>query len=970
MTTLRQTEPSANNALGAILRRMLPSCAVHSETTRAISDHPGLQPDILITAIDRAPVVVEAEYMPAYTAEDEAKARLGLRLTDGGKRIEAAIALRYPADVANALDLYGAIRSARLEYAVFYEEDDTRFPASGWISGGVSDLADLIRLVSVSESEVDDATDILEQGIDSAVAVLNDVGRLRPRITQEIERLLGMPDPAAARRMACAIIANALIFHERIAGMRADADVQPLNLLWKTAADNPRSKISAAWDDILENINYWAIFAIARDIVNQLPAYYAAQILDRLRDTAESVNAGGAIFAHDLTGRIFQRLIADRKYLATFYTRPESAALLARLAVAKLNGIDWADADAIGKLRVADFTCGTGALLSAVYEQFSIRHEHAGGDSASLHKAMMEDALYGCDVMPSAIHISGATLSGIQPGVGFDLSRLYAMPYGRQADGSIQIGSLELLRSSSVMTLFNMNDPARRTGSRGEETASQVPVEFPDESFDLVIMNPPFTRSTNHGGEHHDVVNPAFAAFGAPAADQTRMGDRLNRLGSDNCYHGNAGLASAFAAVANRKLKPGGVFAFVLPLVAAAGQSWDKFRRMLAEEYAEISVISIAAANVDSISFSADTSLGECLIVARKCAANEPEAERVQFTSLRQRPQDMAQASVVAKAILDNPDIRKIEDGPYGGEPLSLGSEKIGETLDMPQSADGKLSAVRLYDAAVAQTAYSLTQSTLWLPAQPQPLELKMAQLGSVGKLGYVHRDITGPLPRGAFDKIEPSATATYPALWNHNAKKETRIICEPDSQLQARRGMETKAATIWATASRAHLNLEFGFASQALTVAFTEQNSIGGTAWPNVQFADIRFDYAFAVWGNSTLGILAHWWHASLQNPGRGRMTIRSADFFPILDLRALTDAQLATAQEIFDEFRELELQPAYLADADANRALLDRRVVCDMLGFDAAVYEGVRMLAAKWCAEPSVHGGKRRPAGARLVV
>ena len=198
MTTLRQTEPSANNALGAILRRMLPSCAVNSETTRAISDHPGLQPDILVTAIDRAPVVVESEYMPAYTAENEAKERLGLQLADGGKRIEAAIALRYPTDVANASDLDSAIRSARLEYAVFYEEDDTRFPASGWISGGVSDLADLIRLVSVSESDVDNATDILEQGIDSAVAVLNDVGRLRPRITQEIERLLGMPDPAAA----------------------------------------------------------------------------------------------------------------------------------------------------------------------------------------------------------------------------------------------------------------------------------------------------------------------------------------------------------------------------------------------------------------------------------------------------------------------------------------------------------------------------------------------------------------------------------------------------------------------------------------------------------------------------------------------------------------------------------------------------------------------------------------------------
>ena len=33
-------------------------------------------------------------------------------------------------------------------------------------------------------------------------------------------------------------------------------------------------------------------------------------------------------------------------------------------------------------------------------------------------------------------------------------------------------------------------------------------------------------------------------------------------------------------------------------------------------------------------------------------------------------------------------------------------------------------------------------------------------------------------------------------------------------------------------------------------------------------------------------------------------------------------------------------ELKPAYLADADPNRALLDRRVVCDLLGFDEEVY------------------------------
>ncbi len=50
-------------------------------------------------------------------------------------------------------------------------------------------------------------------------------------------------------------------------------------------------------------------------------------------------------------------------------------------------------------------------------------------------------------------------------------------------------------------------------------------------------------------------------------------------------------------------------------------------------------------------------------------------------------------------------------------------------------------------------------------------------------------------------------------------------------------------------------------------------------------------------------------------------------------------------------------------------QRALLDRRVICDLLGFHEDVYRGVRRLAAKWCAEPSVHGGKARPKSAVYV-
>ena len=994
----RHTEPSANNALGNLLQGMLGQAVVRSENTQVIQGHPGLRPDIVITATGRSPVVIESEYLPATTVEDEARSRLGLNVAGGGM-IEAAIGLRYPSEVGDADDLSATLSTAAMDYCVFTKEGDdiARFPESGWRDGSAADLADLVRLVSLPQNAVDQAAGALESGINRAAAILDKLEGVTPAIAH----LLGMDNVPQTRRMACAIIANAMIFHDRIA--RIHPGIKTLKLVCGPEVANPQSETLAAWTEILE-FNYWPVFAISKDILQQLPARDAALILEELENTAGEVNSTGIDNAHDLTGRVFQRLISDRKYLATFYTLPASAALLARLAVAKLKPpppagegatkppppagegatkppppqgegwgggenpgeFDWADPAAIASLRVGDFACGTGALLSAVYGQIAARHESAGGDAAAIHPAMMEEVLYGCDVMPSAIHITGSTLSGVQPEVGFDNSRLYTMPYGRQDDGAVKIGSLELLQSSEVMTLFNTSDPAMRTGSVGEETAAQVNAEIPDGGFDLVIMNPPFTRATNHEGAHASVVNPAFAAFNADKADMDDMGQRLNQLGKGSCYHGNAGIASAFAALAHRKLKPGGVLALVLPLSVAAGVSWQKFRDLLRTDYTDLTVLSIAA-NGRDMAFSSDTGMAECLVIARKARKGVPSEQWTSFTSLLRRPTSFAPAEAIAKNIIANGNLRGIESGPYGGTRLTVGNELVGERLSVP---GGDLwGCVRLLDYSLAQAAYALIDSRLWLPGIADAVDLKVAPLGEVGKLGLVDRDINGPPPRGPFSKVAPSPTATYPCLWNHDAKNETRIICAPDSQLEARLGMEAKAATVWSTASRAHVNREFTFGSQALAAAFTERDSMGGSAWPNVIFDDGRFDYAFAVWGNSTLGLLLYWRHSSRQQSSKARMTVRKADTLPVLDFRALSDEQLATAEGIFDEFRELDLLPAYLADADPNRALLDRRVVCDLLGLDEDTYRAVRRLSAKWCAEPSVHGGKARPKSAQYV-
>ena len=343
-----QTEPNVNNALGILLQGMLSSSQVRSENTRAIAGHPGLKPDILITAPDRSPVVIEAEYMPVATVEPEAKDRLGLEAAESGRVIEAVIALRYPEEIGDAGDLQAALKDARLSYCVFtvaaYDPDPrkqiqriARFPESGWLDGSVEDLADLARLMSVPQLAVLKASTEMEDGIKRVARTLDEAAAARPNIMVAVAKILGMNNVPQTRRMACAIIANAMVFHERIAGMHEG--IKPLRLVCGPDVSDPQRETLDAWARILE-INYWPIFAVGRDILGQLTAAYADRILKTLYVTAGQVTAIGVNNSHDLAGRVFQRLIADRKYLATFYTLPASAALLARLAVAKLEGVD------------------------------------------------------------------------------------------------------------------------------------------------------------------------------------------------------------------------------------------------------------------------------------------------------------------------------------------------------------------------------------------------------------------------------------------------------------------------------------------------------------------------------------------------------------------------------------------------------------------------------------------------------
>lgn len=191
-----------------------------------------------------------------------------------------------------------------------------------------------------------------------------------------------------------------------------------------------------------------------------------------------------------------------------------------------------------------------------------------------------------------------------------------------------------------------------------------------------------------------------------------------------------------------------------------------------------------------------------------------------------------------------------------------------------------------------------MLQLPIWILAErADALARRCVLIGHIAGGGTTHRLVVGPPHPAPFEKSLPSTNSPYPTLWNHNAKNETCIVCEPDSQLIPGPVLKPKPPRFGTPASRVHLNAEFRTNSQPLCVAFTERKMIDGSSWLDFRFARDSYDYAFEVWGNCTLGLLLHWWHSSRQQSGKNRLSVTSAPSMSTLDLRLLSDAQLDSA-------------------------------------------------------------------------
>ncbi len=311
---------------------------------------------------------------------------------------------------------------------------------------------------------------------------------------------------------------------------------------------------------------------------------------------------------------------------------------------------------------------------------------------------------------------------------------------------------------------------------------------------------------------------------------------------------------------------------------------------------------------------------------------------------------------------------------------VAIGESDYGVMLDAPLPESGPWPLVGIRDEELAQVGWNLERGALVPLGQPNlaSVDIAIAPIGQIGGRGPYHADIywdqPDGTPRGPFELIKPavSPAPTYPMLWAHAAKRERRLVVDLDSEgrIKAASGKVTqddlmeKAASVWGTATRAHYNRDLRFNSQSLIVAMTNRPCIGGRAWPSVVFENREHEYAFALWSNSTLGLLLHWWVANKTQSGRGTNTVTSIQQVPTLDVRVLTDEQMASAKTAFEALQERRFLPFDQIDEDPARAELDRRLLEDVLGLPQTLCEAdgpIDLLRRKLAREPQIHGGKQ---------
>ncbi len=819
----------------------------------------------------------------------------------------------YPEAVGMVGILYpGQLRQEEDTHAALEATTDLRW----WLHGSRGTRREDLRIRGGSVAELADQLRILPlelEGVDRVAAAANTVGyaleqaagqigkhaRISRRIADIIASTDQEKDRAAALRIGCLVLFNALAFQDRLAAANEDVPTVSERL------GQGIPGLSQAWREICEKIDYVPVFELAADILDVLgdgPEEVRLPVISPLVKAMEDTRK---LEGHDLSGRLFHTLLTDAKFTGAYYTSVPAATLLSRLVFQDWPlHVDWRDHEFPASLSVADLACGTGTLLMAVASEVERRHTDAGGgNTAELHKAMVEQALHGYDVQLSAVHFAATSLAMLNPDIQFDRMNLYVMPLG--AEGSnISLGSLDFLGGDEAAVQFALSpeetgvatNEAERISGKGSRGAEQgETATLPN--LDLAIMNPPFTRSV--GG------NLLFGSL--PSEERRKLQNELKRRLKSRQASATAGLGAAFVAAASPKLRHGeGRLALVLPATVCTGPSWEQTRTLIERDFT-LDVV-IASHDPSRWNFSDSTDLSEALLIAtRRPETRDSIERRTTFINLWQNPDGVLDAHRMAQAITRTAPSRLEETGTAL---LEIDGRHVGEMVSIPESklVHKKWFGVQFARADVLRSALRLLDDgEVWVPGKGASVNVPLCRLVHLGQVGPDRRDV--------WDGFERTDTVTaYPMIENHDTAQRKGLTATPDKYLaplvKARPGRRLKSVEqLWEKAGGL-LVAERLRLDTARVVAIRSDARVLSNVWWPIRVENELMEKALAVWLNSSLGLLTILSHRTTTEGGWVAMKKGDLEELPVLDLRRIPAPQLQGMADLFDGLAEAEFE------------------------------------------------------------
>lgn len=665
-------------------------------------------------------ISIEASYS-RKDAEEDAKKRIEQGLAD----ITIALWLKTKYRDVSEIELEKAIHSSTFDVKVFvprevagtlisFLEKGVKIKAehaTGWFTD--IDIPTLGTIISnaveflAKEEEVKKLIVKVREKIHDFINTLSsiDTGRqVYNKVYDVLYRLYGLSiaeaeDPEVVFGQAALSILLSATFYEHVRNIHPQ--LKPLrSYLQEHGAIEGLKK---ALEDLLR-IDYKAAVETTLNILDALPPN-AVHGVKNLVELGIEIAQNPSLLRRDFAGRVYHEITGDialQKGFATFYTEVSAAYLLASLAVETILDLDVKDVHRISadeargiisrirSVKVGDLACGSGTLLTASYSillrlatMLKYYYDLEDVDLDGIAKTIIEKSIYGIDALRYASQITALNLALISPG---NISRenVYTIYLGYiPQKGQAWLGSLELLNSAErVGGLLawiegGLKGVAEKVDLEGTEGMFEIPREF-----DLIIMNPPFTRATGRSerfGEERglfgfiadeNVRKELLKAYGR-VRDRVRgelrsiakrhasvfpdvIKDLISGGGEFDQYLsiGQAGEGLLFIYLAYKYVKDGGIIAFVLPRGLLAGVSWFLARVLLASEF-HTKYIIVSSDAEKGYNFSEGTSLSETLIVARKASNTtdtDDNAETV-FINLLRKPSTSLEALMLAEEV-------------------------------------------------------------------------------------------------------------------------------------------------------------------------------------------------------------------------------------------------------------------------------------------------------------------------------